>query len=275
MVQCELERVLYPVFIHCYLDLVGSRVAAGEAQKFLTENKHRFLEAGTQSSNRRQQVRDAQATGVSPHLQSDPRQCRHTSSTGPGSNSSACLRSTLLSHSYTMAKHQTGCAILSPRKCLSQMAASHWALQGSLCVMFLSKWLEWLSDLGAAGDPRPVQRVCAGAHQCKSYSSCSPRATLPRQADAVRAAPPHALPAERQAVPDPQHREQESGHPGDLLSPGCASATMPTSAYCRAVLFICAQRRGTSGLLQSAACAAGPSLRTPKQLSSHLGSSLG
>eukprot|EP00891_Asterochloris_glomerata_P003035 jgi/Astpho2/3035/Aster-03343 len=67
--KCELERVLYPVFIHCYLDLVGSRVAAGEAQKFMTENKHRFVEAGNQSSNRRQQeIQDLSSVSVPEHI---------------------------------------------------------------------------------------------------------------------------------------------------------------------------------------------------------------
>ena len=135
LVQCELERVLYPVFIHCYLGLVGSRVAAGEAQKFLTENKHRFLEAGNQSSNRRQQVRDAQAP-----------KCPLTLSHTPGNVATpaapvipavleataapACLRSTFSSYSHTMVKGSEPLCCLSPRKCLFQMAASHRRCRG-------------------------------------------------------------------------------------------------------------------------------------------------
>lgn len=135
MVQCELERVLYPVFIHCYLDLVGSRVAAGEAQKFMTENKHRFVEAGNQSSNRRQQVRDAQATRR-------PLTLSHTQGNvgtpaAPvvlpvleASAAPACLRCDLLSHSYTASKHQTGFATSSSG--------------------YVS--LKWLPHIGAAGE---------------------------------------------------------------------------------------------------------------------------
>ena len=109
MVQCELERVLYPVFIHCYLDLVGSRVAAGEAQKFMTENKHRFLEAGkrNQSSNRRQQVRDAQATRCPLTLSHTPGNvCTPAPPVIPAVLEATAAPACLPSHSHTMVKHQ-------------------------------------------------------------------------------------------------------------------------------------------------------------------------
>ena len=236
----------------------------------MTENKHRFLETGNQSSNRRQQVRHAEATRSLPrsHTQGNVGTPAGLA-VREAAAAPACLRSNLLSCSCTIIKHLMGCAVSVPEMIFCQTAASHRRCRGvPVPCCSGNGCLEGLFDLGAAGDPRPVQRVCARAHRCKPYSSCSPRATLPCQADTVWAAPPHALLAERQAVPDPQHREQESGHPGELLATGCISANMVTSACCRAVPL--RKRGGTSMVHHNAARAAGASLRKFKPLSSHL-----
>ena len=130
MVQCELERVLYPVFIHCYLDLVGSRVAAGEAQKFMTENKHRFLEAGNQSSNRRQQVRDAQATRCPLTLSHTQAMWAHQQHLSLQLSWKQPLHS-LACHPTLTRWSSIRCAKLSQSQDMFQMVASHWRCRDS------------------------------------------------------------------------------------------------------------------------------------------------
>ena len=53
--QEELARVLYPLFIHCYLELISKR-ATSEAHQLLTKQKHRFTTSGAQTAKIREQV---------------------------------------------------------------------------------------------------------------------------------------------------------------------------------------------------------------------------
>ena len=53
--QDELARVLYPLFIHCYLELISKR-ATSEAHQLLTKQKQRFISTGATTSKIRQQV---------------------------------------------------------------------------------------------------------------------------------------------------------------------------------------------------------------------------
>ncbi len=53
--QAELARVLYPVFLHTYLDLVGQG-AAGEAAALMARHRARFTEPGGRASKLRTQV---------------------------------------------------------------------------------------------------------------------------------------------------------------------------------------------------------------------------
>lgn len=54
-VQDELARVLYPLFIHCYLELISKR-ATSEAHQLLTKQKQRFISTSATTSKIRQQV---------------------------------------------------------------------------------------------------------------------------------------------------------------------------------------------------------------------------
>ncbi len=53
--QDELARVLYPLFIHCYLELITKR-ATSEAHRLLTKQKQRFTSSGAQTAQIREQV---------------------------------------------------------------------------------------------------------------------------------------------------------------------------------------------------------------------------
>lgn len=55
VVQDELARVLYPMFIHCYLELISKR-ATSEAHRLLTKQKQRFTSSGAQTAKIREQV---------------------------------------------------------------------------------------------------------------------------------------------------------------------------------------------------------------------------
>lgn len=55
ILQDELARVLYPMFIHCYLELISKR-ATSEAHQLLTKQKQRFISTGATTSKIRQQV---------------------------------------------------------------------------------------------------------------------------------------------------------------------------------------------------------------------------
>lgn len=54
-VQDEFARVLYPLFVHCYLELITKR-ATSEAHRLLTKQKQRFTSSGAQNAQIRQQV---------------------------------------------------------------------------------------------------------------------------------------------------------------------------------------------------------------------------
>ena len=56
--QAELGRVLYPVFLHTYLDLVDQGAAAAAAA-LMARHRRRFTEAGGRTSKLRMQVRDS------------------------------------------------------------------------------------------------------------------------------------------------------------------------------------------------------------------------
>ena len=84
----------------------------------MTENKHRFLEAGNQSSNRRQQVRHAQTSRSLIRSLTQGTVGTPAALVGlavrEAAAAPACLRSNLLSCSWTSIKHLVGCATSVP-----------------------------------------------------------------------------------------------------------------------------------------------------------------
>ena len=58
VVQHELGQLLYPIFIHCCLKLVGAQ-AASEASQLISRYSRRFATLGAQPSKIRMQVRIA------------------------------------------------------------------------------------------------------------------------------------------------------------------------------------------------------------------------
>jgi WD40 associated region in TFIID subunit, NTD2 domain len=54
VIQAEMTKVLWPVFLHCYLGLV-KRNATAEAHQLMTKHKGRFT-AGTAASSQHTQV---------------------------------------------------------------------------------------------------------------------------------------------------------------------------------------------------------------------------
>ncbi|KAA6423212.1 hypothetical protein WJX79_007050 [Trebouxia sp. C0005] len=64
----ELARVLYPLFIHCYLELITKR-ATSEAHRLLTKQKQRFTSSGAQTAQiREQEIQDLQSVAVPEHV---------------------------------------------------------------------------------------------------------------------------------------------------------------------------------------------------------------
>lgn len=53
--QGELSRILYPIFIHCYLELISLR-AISEAHQLLNKQSPRFTSSGESSAKMRKQV---------------------------------------------------------------------------------------------------------------------------------------------------------------------------------------------------------------------------
>ncbi|GAB4823536.1 hypothetical protein N2152v2_010582 [Parachlorella kessleri] len=67
----ELSRLLYPVLVHCYLNLI-SLGATAEAQQLLAAHKQRFVDAaGGPSKRRMQELHDLQSVAVAEHLQTN------------------------------------------------------------------------------------------------------------------------------------------------------------------------------------------------------------
>ncbi|KAL3137829.1 hypothetical protein ABBQ38_005084 [Trebouxia sp. C0009 RCD-2024] len=67
----ELARVLYPMFIHCYLELISKR-ATSVAHQLLTKQKQRFISTGaTTSKIRQQEIQDLQSVAVPEHISSN------------------------------------------------------------------------------------------------------------------------------------------------------------------------------------------------------------
>lgn len=67
----ELARVLYPLFIHCYLELISKR-ATSEAHQLLTKQKHRFTTSGAQTAKiREQEIQDLNSVAVPQHIQTN------------------------------------------------------------------------------------------------------------------------------------------------------------------------------------------------------------
>ena len=55
IMQGELSRILYPIFIHCYLELIKLR-ATSEAHQLLNKQAGRFTTSGNSSAKTRKQV---------------------------------------------------------------------------------------------------------------------------------------------------------------------------------------------------------------------------
>ncbi|KAK9828987.1 hypothetical protein WJX72_003246 [[Myrmecia] bisecta] len=67
----ELSRVLYPVFLHCYLELVNKGSTA-DAHQLLSKYRKRFVMAGGQPSKvRTQELQDLQTVSAPEHLQTN------------------------------------------------------------------------------------------------------------------------------------------------------------------------------------------------------------